>query len=125
MPKKDRIGLLFPIFPKKRHEKERTQQQLCGNEKTSNAGGKRQLGRNWLATVAVCFLLAFTGAEFVGSTDFIHQFDPAEMLPGDQVVVQQVDLSNWEMLLQWLDIDPMDGTHPMWAAANQSVAPPV
>ncbi len=85
--------------------------------------GKRQLGRNWLATVAVCFLLAFTGAEFVGSTDFIHQFDPAEMLPGDQVVVQQVDLSNWEMLLQWLDIDPMDGTHPMWAAANQSVAP--
>ena len=45
------------------------------------------------------------------------------MLPDDQVVIQEVSLSNWELLLEWLHIDPMDGTHPMWAAAGQSVGP--
>ena len=85
--------------------------------------GKRQFLRNWAATVAVCFILAFTGAEFAGSADFIGQFDPSAMLPDDQVAIQAVSLSNWELLLEWLRIDPMDGTHPMWAAADQSLAP--
>lgn len=85
--------------------------------------GKRQLFRNWAAMVAVCFILAFTGAEFAGSVDFIGEFDPSAMLPDDQVVIQQVSLSNWELLLEWLHIDPMDGTHPMWAAADQNAAP--
>lgn len=85
--------------------------------------GKRQFLRNWAATVAVCFILAFTGAEFAGSADFIGQFDPSAMLPDDQVAIQEVNLSNWELLLEWLHIDPMDGTHPMWAAADQSLAP--
>lgn len=85
--------------------------------------GKRQLFRNWAAMVAVCFILAFTGAEFAGSVDFIGEFDPSAMLPDDQVVIQQVSLSNWELMLEWLHIDPMDGTHPMWAAADQNAAP--
>ena len=85
--------------------------------------GKRQFLRNWAAMIAVCFLLAFTGAEFSGTADFISDFNPAAMLPDDQVVIQQVSLSNWELLLEWLHIDPMDGTHPMWAAANQNVGP--
>ena len=85
--------------------------------------GKRQFLRNWAATVAVCFILAFTGAEFAGSADFIGQFDPSAMLPDDQVAIQAVSLSNWELLLEWLRIDPMDGTHPMWAAADLSLAP--
>lgn len=85
--------------------------------------GKRQLLRNWAAMVAVCFILAFTGAEFAQSADFIGEFNPAAVLPDDQVVIQEVSLSNWELLLEWLHIDPMDGTHPMWAAADQSVGP--
>ena len=85
--------------------------------------GKRQFLRNWAAMIAVCFLLAFTGAEFSGTADFISDFNPVAMLPDDQVVIQQVSLSNWELLLEWLHIDPMDGTHPMWAAANQNVGP--
>lgn len=85
--------------------------------------GKRQLFRNWAAMVAVCFILAFTGAEFAGSVDFIGEFDPSAMLPDDQVVIQEVSLSNWELMLEWLHIDPMDGTHPMWAAADQNAAP--
>ena len=74
--------------------------------------GKRQFLRNWAAMIAVCFLLAFTGAEFSGTADFISDFNPVAMLPDDQVVIQQVSLSNWELLLEWLHIDPMDGTHP-------------
>ena len=85
--------------------------------------GKRHFLRNWAAMVAVCFLLAFTGAEFAGSADFISDFDPAAMLPEDEVAIQAVNLSNWELLLEWLHIDPMDGVHPMWATATQNLAP--
>lgn len=85
--------------------------------------GKRQLLRNWAAMVAVCFILAFTGAEFAQSADFIGEFNPAAVLPDDQVVIQEVSLSNWELLLEWLHIDPMDGTHPMWAAARPERRP--
>ena len=62
--------------------------------------GKRQLFRNWAAMVAVCFILAFTGAEFAGSVDFIGEFDPSAMLPDDQVVIQQDSLSNWGRMLE-------------------------
>lgn len=85
--------------------------------------GKHQLRRNWAALVAVCFLLAFAGAEFTGSVDFISQFDPSAVLPDDLVVIQEVNLSNWELLLHWLRIDPADGAHPMWAVADQNIGP--
>ena len=34
--------------------------------------GRRQLLRNWWTTVAVCFILAFTGAEFADSVGFVR-----------------------------------------------------
>lgn len=56
--------------------------------------GKHQFRRNWAGLIAVCFLLAFTGAEFTTSVDFIGQFDPSAVLPDDLVVIQEVNLSN-------------------------------
>ena len=91
--------------------------------KELKARGRRHFLRNWAAMIAVCFLLAFTGTEFTQSVDFIRQFDPGEMLPDNQVVNQQASLSNWDTLLQWLDVDAMDGSHPMWAAADQNIGP--
>ena len=85
--------------------------------------GRQHFLRNWAAMIAVCFILVFTGAEFAGTADFIREFDPASMLPADEVAVQTVSQSNWELLLEWLHIDPLDGTHPLWAAANQNAAP--
>ncbi len=85
--------------------------------------GKRHFLRNWVSMVAVCFLLAFAGVAFTQSAEFIHQFDPREVLPGDHVAIQTVNLSNWELLLKWLDIQPGDGNHPLWAAADRSFGP--
>lgn len=90
------------------------------NRKELKKNGKRHFLRNWAAVVAVCFLLAFVGAEYVDSVDFVRQFDPAAMLPEGEVIVQQVHTSNWDLMLGWLQIDPSDGTHPMWAAADQN-----
>ena len=55
--------------------------------------------RNWLAMVSICFLLAFTGAEFVSSASFIHDFDVGEMLGNDQVLTQETNVSNWDILI--------------------------
>ncbi|MDO4269596.1 MAG: DUF975 family protein [Eubacteriales bacterium] len=87
------------------------------------ARGKRIFLRNWWAAVAVCFVLAFTGAEFADSVGFIHEFHPENMRADDEVVVQQQSMSNWDTLLHWLQIDVADGSHPMWAAATQSAKP--
>ena len=85
--------------------------------------GKKLFFRNWLAIVSVCFLLAFTGAEFADSVSFIHDFDLDNMRSDSEVVVQSVNLSNWDIFLQWLEIDPEDGTHPLWLAADQNIKP--
>lgn len=85
--------------------------------------GKKLFFRNWLTIVSVCFLLAFTGAEFADSVSFIHDFDLDNMRSDSEVVVQSVNLSNWDIFLQWLEIDPEDGTHPLWLAVDQNIKP--
>ena len=55
--------------------------------------GKKLFFRNWLTIVSVCFLLAFTGAEFADSVSFIHDFDLDNMRSDSEVVVQSVNLS--------------------------------
>ena len=42
------------------------------NRREVKKRGKKMFLRNWLAMVSICFLLAFTGAEFVSSAGFIH-----------------------------------------------------
>lgn len=87
------------------------------------ARGKRSFMRNFWAAVAVCFILAFTGAEFGDSVSFIRDFDASRAQTEVEVIHEQTTVSNWDTILKWLDIDPMDGTHPMWATATQSVKP--
>lgn len=91
--------------------------------KELKARGKRSFARNFWAAVAVCFILAFTGAEFADSVSFIRDFDASRTQTEVQVVNEQTASSNWDTILKWLRIDPADGTHPMWAAATQSVKP--
>lgn len=85
--------------------------------------GKQNFLRNFWAAVAVCFVLAFTGAEFADSVSFIRDFSAENMKPDAEVVVQNASVSNWDTVLKWLDIDVSDGTHPMWAAADASAKP--
>ena len=85
--------------------------------------GRRQFLRNWWTTVAVCFILAFTGAEFADSVGFVRELDLSAIPGSEPAVVESVHLSNWDILLKWLEVDPADGTHPLWAAADQSVKP--
>ncbi|MDY3617598.1 DUF975 family protein [Agathobaculum sp.] len=85
--------------------------------------GKQNFLRNFWAAAAVCFVLAFAGAEFADSVSFIHDFSAENMKPDAEVVVQSEAMSNWDTMLEWLRIDVADGTHPMWAAADASVKP--
>lgn len=85
--------------------------------------GKQSFLRNIWAAIAVCFVLAFSGAEFSDSVSFIRDFSTENMKPDSEVVVQRESTSNWDTMLQWLHIDVSDGTHPAWAAADSSVAP--
>lgn len=93
------------------------------NRKEIKRRGKRQFLRNWWATVAVCFILAFTGAEFADSVGFIRELDPSFIPGSEPVVVESTQLSNWDILLKWLEVDLTDGAHPLWLAADQSVKP--
>ena len=83
--------------------------------------GKRQFLRNWWATVAVCFILAFAGAEFTDSVGFVRELDLSAIPGSEPVAMESTQLSNWDILLKWLEVDPADGTHPLWRAADQSV----
>ena len=93
------------------------------NRKEIKRRGKRQFLRNWWATVAVCFLLAFAGAEFTDSVGFIRELDLSAIPGSEPVAMESTQLSNWDILLKWLEVDPTDGTHPLWLAADQSVQP--
>ena len=93
------------------------------NRREIKKQGRRQLLRNWWTTVAVCFILAFTGAEFADSVGFVRELDLSAIPGSEPAVMESVHLSNWDILLKWLEVDPTDGTHPLWAAADQSVKP--
>ena len=93
------------------------------NRREVKKRGKKMFLRNWLAMVSICFLLAFTGAEFVSSASFIHDFDVGEMLGNDQVLTQETNVSNWDILMHWLNIDPDDDSHPVIQAAQQDIQP--
>ena len=93
------------------------------NRREVKKRGKKMFLRNWLAMVSICFLLAFTGAEFVSSASFIHDFDVGEMLGNDQVLTQETNVSNWNILMHWLNIDPDDDSHPVIQAAQQDIQP--
>ena len=80
--------------------------------------GKAAFFKNFWAAVAVCFILAFTGAEFADSVSFIHDFSTDEMAPDGEVVTQVSNVSNWDLMMQWLHVDTTDGTHPAWATAS-------
>ena len=93
------------------------------NRREVKKRGKKMFLRNWLAMVSICFLLAFTGAEFVSSASFIHDFDVGEMLGNDQALTQETNVSNWDILMHWLNIDPDDDSHPVIQAAQQDIQP--
>lgn len=93
------------------------------HRKELKARGKQVFRRNLWAAIAVCFILAFTGAEYADSVSFIRDFDPARAQTEVEVVQPQQAASNWTTMLKWLSVDPTDGTHPFWAAATQNAAP--
>lgn len=93
------------------------------NRKELKARGKAAFWKNKWAAIAVCFILAFTGAEFADSVSFIRDFDPNNVSTDVTVIEQKTVVSNWDTTLKWLRIDVSDGTHPMWAIADQSVRP--
>ena len=93
------------------------------NRKEIKRRGKRQFLRNWWATVAVCFLLAFAGAEFTDSVSFVRELDLSALPGSEPVAMESTQLSNWDLLLKWLDVDLAEGAHPLWLAADRSVQP--
>ena len=73
--------------------------------------------------MAVCFLLAFAGAEFTDSVSFVRELDLSALPGSEPVAMESTQLSNWDLLLKWLDVDLAEGAHPLWLAADRSVQP--